>query len=150
MLISPAVLALNLVSLTVSLLILLSAGFAIRVLQNWDITSGSELQLALERRTYLIATLITWCFATSAVSLLLFVYNAEQMSTQFVGAMCATGVLNANPWGWPTLLLKIAAQSHRQPGTGLPPGPVQIRHAARHPAARGPGDRGPAQVLSGA
>ncbi len=30
------------------------------------------------------------------------------MATQFVGAMCATGVLNANPWGWPTLFLKIA------------------------------------------
>ena len=50
---------------------------------------------------------MTWCFAAAVVSLLLFVYNAEQMATQFVGAMCATGVLNANPWGWPTLFLKI-------------------------------------------
>ena len=29
------------------------------------------------------------------------------MSGQFVGAMCATGVLNMNVWGWPTLGLKI-------------------------------------------
>ena len=86
----------------------LCGGFALRVRRHWDISSGSELQLALERRTYLIATLVTWCFATSVVSLLLFVYNAEQMSTQFVGAMCATGVLNAAPWGWPALALKIA------------------------------------------
>lgn len=107
MLISPAVLALNGVSLTVTLLLLMAAGFALQVVRHWDLDSGSERQLELERRTYLISTLVTWCFATAVVSLLLFVYNAEQMATQFVGAMCATGVLNANPWGWPTLFLKI-------------------------------------------
>jgi hypothetical protein len=107
MLISPAVMALNGVSLTVTLLLLMAAGFALQVVRHWDLDSGSERQLELERRTYLISTLVTWCFVTAVVSLLLFVYNAEQMSTQFVGAMCATGVLNANPWGWPTLFLKI-------------------------------------------
>lgn len=107
MLSSPAALALNGVSLTVALLILFCGSFALQVLRHWDINSGSERQLSLERRTYLIATLVTWCFATSIVSLLLFVYNAEQMSTRFVGAMCATGVLNASPWGWTTLVAKI-------------------------------------------
>lgn len=107
MLSSPAVLALNGVSFTMTLLMFLCGGFAVQILRHWDISSGSELQLALERRTYLIATLVTWCFTTSVVSLLLFVYNAERMSTQFVGAMCATGVLNADPRGWPALYLKI-------------------------------------------
>ncbi len=88
-------------------LLLMAAGFALQVVRHWDIGSGSELQLTLERRTYLISTLVTWCFAAAVVSLLLFVYNAERMSTQFVGAMCATGVLNANPLGWPTLFCKI-------------------------------------------
>lgn len=105
---NPAVLALSGVSITTTLMMLLAAGFSLQVLRRWDINSGSELQLTLERRTYLIATLVAWCFATTVVSLLLFVYMAEQMSTQFVGAMCATGVLNADPWGWPALLLKIA------------------------------------------
>jgi hypothetical protein len=41
------------------------------------------------------------------LSLLLFVHTAESLSSQFVGAMCATGVLNVNPFGFPTLLLKI-------------------------------------------
>ncbi len=108
MLINPAVLALNGVSFTLTLLMLLATGFALQMLRHWDIASGSEMQLELERRTYLISTLVTWCFAATIISLLLFVYNAEQMSTGFVGAMCATGVLNANPWGWPTLFLKIA------------------------------------------
>lgn len=107
MLISPPVLALNGISLTVTLLLALAAGFALQVVRHWDIESGSERQLELERRTYLISTLVTWCFGAAVVSLLLFVYNAEQMTTQFVGAMCATGVLNAHPLGWPTLFLKI-------------------------------------------
>jgi hypothetical protein len=106
--ISPAILALNGVALTVILLLLLAGGFSLQVLRHWDIGSGSERQLALERRTYLISTLVTWCFISEILSLLLFVYNAEQMSTQFVGAMCATGVLNAAPWGWTALYLKIA------------------------------------------
>ncbi|HDK38160.1 MAG TPA: hypothetical protein ENG92_04005 [Thiolapillus brandeum] len=107
MLLNPAILALILVSAVISFMLLLAAGFAIQLLKSWDINSGSELQLRLERRTYLISTLLTWAFAFELISLILFVYNAESMSGQFVGAMCATGVLNVNSWGWPTLFLKM-------------------------------------------
>lgn len=105
---SPALLALTLASLTQAGLLLVAAGFALRILRHWDLNSGSERQLDLERRTYLVATLVAWVFGANLLSLLLFVYNAEQLSTQFVGAMCATGVLNANAWGWPALYLKMA------------------------------------------
>jgi len=108
MLLNPAIMALLLVSLVVVLMLTTAAGFAVQVLRHWDMGSGSELQLNLERRTYLISTLLTWSFAAELVSLLLFIYNAESMSGQFVGAMCATGVLNVNPWGWPALFVKIA------------------------------------------
>ena len=107
MFLNPSILALLMVSLVVSMLMLLAVGFAMAVLRRWDINSGSELQLKLERRTYLISTLMVFCFVAELISLLLFVYNAEKLSGRFVGAMCATGVLNANPWGWPALFLKI-------------------------------------------
>lgn len=109
MLLNPAILALLAVSAVVTGLMAMAGAFAVRVLQHWDMGSGSEGQLRLERRTYLIATLVAFSFVAEIISLLLFVYNAEAMHTQFVGAMCATGVLNANAWGWPTLFLKIAA-----------------------------------------
>ncbi len=108
MLLNPAIMALILVSCVVLLMLLIAAGFAIQLLRHWDMSSGSERQLRLERRTYLISTLLAWAFSAELVSLLLYVYNAESMSGQFVGAMCATGVLNVNEWGWPTLFLKIA------------------------------------------
>lgn len=107
MLLSPAIMALVGVSVVVTLLMLLAAAFAIQVLRFWDISSGSERQLNLERRTYLISTILTYAFVAELVSLLLFIYNAEEMSSQFVGAMCATGVININGYGWPTLFLKI-------------------------------------------
>ncbi len=105
---NPAIMALILVSVVVSLMLLLASGFALQLVRHWDINSGSERQLVMERRTYLISTLVGWAFAAELVSLLLFIYNAESMSGQFVGAMCATGVLNVNEWGWPTLFTKIA------------------------------------------
>ncbi|MCP3870773.1 MAG: hypothetical protein GY703_22305 [Gammaproteobacteria bacterium] len=108
MLLNPSIMALILVSVIVSGLLLLVAGFSLQLLRYWDINSGSERQLKLERRTYLISTILAYCFVAELVSLLLFIYNAEQMSGRFVGAMCATGVLNINGWGWPTLYLKIS------------------------------------------
>jgi len=98
-----------LVSWVVVGMMLLATAFAVQVLRHWNIESGSELQLRMERRTYLISTIISFNFSAAILSLLLFIYNAEQLSSQFVGAMCATGVLNLNPYGWPTLYLKIAA-----------------------------------------
>jgi hypothetical protein len=104
---SPAIMALMFVSVVVCLMLSLASVFAFKVLRHWDIQSGSEQQLVLERGTYLIATLLTWVFSFELLALLLFIYNAESMSGQFVGAMCATGVLNVNAWGWPALFIKI-------------------------------------------
>ena len=107
MMFNPAIMALIMVSVVVSGMLLLAGGFSVQVLRRWDIKSGSEVQLLLERRTYLISTILGWVFLFELVSLMLFIYTAESMSGQFVGAMCATGVLNVNDWGWPTLFLKI-------------------------------------------
>lgn len=108
MLITPALVALQLIALSVTGSVLLASGFAWKILRRWDIESGSELQITLERRTYLISTLLGFALGAELLSLLLLVQTAENLSSQFVGAMCATGVLNINPYGFPTLLLKIA------------------------------------------
>lgn len=107
MLITPAIVALQLIALSVTGTVLLASGFAWQILRHWNIASGSELQIRLERRTYLISTLLGFAMGAELLSLLLFVHTAESLSSQFVGAMCATGVLNVNAFGFPTLLLKI-------------------------------------------
>lgn len=108
MLLTPAIVALQGVALSVTGAVLLASGFAWTMLRHWDINSGSELQIQMERRTYLISTLLSFALGAELLSLLLFVHTAESLASQFVGAMCATGVLNVNAFGFPTLLLKMA------------------------------------------
>jgi hypothetical protein len=108
MLFQPAIIALLLASALCVLALVVSAPFAVEVIRRWDITSGSEQQLQLERRTYLFSTLLTFVLALQLAAVLLFVFNAEKMSAMFVGAMCAVGTLNVNAFGFPALNAKIA------------------------------------------
>lgn len=108
MLFQPAIIALLLAGAVSLLALVAAAPFALQVIRRWDIGSGSELQLVLERRTYLFSTLTAFVFATQLVALLLTVFNADRMAVMFVGAMCAVGTLNANAWGFPMLTAQIA------------------------------------------
>ena len=108
MIFQPAIIALLLASALCVLGLVASAPFALEVIRRWDIRSGSERQLQLERRTYLFSTLLTFVLALQLAAVLLFVFNAEKMSGMFVGAMCAVGTLNVNAFGFPALNAKIA------------------------------------------
>ena len=108
MLFQPAIIALLLASAVNVVMLLGIAPFAVDVIRHWDITSGSERQLTLERRTYLMSALLVLVLATQLLALLLFVFNAGKMATLFVGAMCAVGTLNVNAYGFPALIAQIA------------------------------------------
>lgn len=108
MIFQPAIIALLLASLVSVAMLLAAAPFAAQVIRHWDIKSGSERQLRLERRTYLFSTLTMFVMATQLAALVLFVFNADKMSEMFVGAMCAVGTLNVNPFGFPALVAQMA------------------------------------------
>jgi len=105
----PGILALVLGSSFVFLMTLFSAAVGGIIAWRWDFDSSSAYQLSLERRTYLISTIMNYTLAFQAVSLFLFLYVVDDLYKLFVGAMCATGSLNANPIGWYALMSKIAA-----------------------------------------
>lgn len=107
MLFQPAIIALLLASAVGVLMLLASAPFALRIIARWDIRSGSEAQLALERGTYLLSTVLSFIFAVQLAKLLLFVFTADRLAVMFVGAMCAVGTLNVNEYGFPALLGQI-------------------------------------------
>jgi uncharacterized membrane protein YesL len=79
----------------------------IQVLRHWDFSSSSARQLALERRTFLVSSLATVALVIEVGSSLLFLYTVDDLHGLFVGAMCATGSLNANPVGWWVLPVKV-------------------------------------------
>lgn len=108
MILSPAVAALSAASI-------LTAGFAAyaalvgrAIRRRWDPQSGSELQLRLERRTYLVSSILNLLFGLEVLALFLFVHAAESMHPLFVGAMCAAGAFNVNAYGYPALMVKFA------------------------------------------
>ena len=107
MVLNPAVIALLTGSLLIAFMLLYAVWHGVRILARWDIGSGSELQLSLERRTYLISTIVSYTMAFQLLSLFHFIYTADSIHGLFSGAMCAAGVLNLNAFGYPLLIMKI-------------------------------------------
>jgi hypothetical protein len=103
----PGILAL-VVGSAIALLMVAHAGWiGLRVLRRWDFESSSAEQLALERTTYLGSTLAGYALGFQIVAALLFLFTVDDIHGLFVGAMCATGSLNANPVGWAVLGVKV-------------------------------------------
>jgi hypothetical protein len=103
----PGVLALLGGSAVALALLAAACVVGIQVLRRWDFSSSSASQLALERRTFLVSSLATVALAIEIASSLLFLYTVDDLHRLFVGAMCATGSLNANPVGWWVLPVKV-------------------------------------------
>ncbi len=107
MILHPGVLALNIGSAITLLMLLYATVTGTVIIFRWDYSSSSAAQLMLERRTYLISTLVNYSLGFQVLSLILFIYCLDDIHQLFIGAMCATGSLNANPVGWYALLSKI-------------------------------------------
>jgi hypothetical protein len=107
MIIHPSIIALTLSSVLISFIVIYAAFYSIQILRKWDIRSGSELQLGLERKTYLISTFLNYTLGFQLISLFFYLFVADHLHTFLVGAMCAAGSLNANNYGYPTLILKL-------------------------------------------
>src|SRR5512139_1214780 len=100
MILHPGILALIVGSCIVLVMMLFASAQGIGILKGWDFRSSSEKQLDLERRTYLISSIIQYALGFEILSTLLFIYTVDDIHNLFVGAMCATGSLNATPVGW--------------------------------------------------
>jgi hypothetical protein len=88
-------------------MLLYAAGIGVQILRGWDITSGSERQLMLERKTALVSSIIAVLLGFQIITLALFVYTVDALHPLFTGSMCAVGTLNVNPFGYPALLSKL-------------------------------------------
>ena len=107
MILNPAIIALIASSLLITAYAVYASAIGLQIIRRWDIKSGSEGQLVLERKTHLILTLLAYMFGLSLFSLFLFIYTADHVHNLFVGAMCAAGSLNVNQYGYPVLVIKI-------------------------------------------
>jgi len=107
MILHPGVLSLIIGSIIVIVMMIYSSLLGLKILRRWDINSSSSEQLSLERKTYLVSTIMNYVLGFVILSVFLFIYTADDIHRLFIGAMCATGSLNANPIGWNVLYTKI-------------------------------------------
>jgi hypothetical protein len=106
LILNPAIIALIAGSLLIAAYAVYASTIGYSIIRWWDIHNGSQRQLDLERKTYLISTLLAYLFGLSLFSLFLFIYTADHVHNLFVGAMCAAGSLNVNQYGYPALVMK--------------------------------------------
>ena len=64
MIFHPLIIALYVASLLICFMVVYASSFGVQILRKWDLRSGSELQLALERKTYLISTFLIYLFGS--------------------------------------------------------------------------------------
>jgi hypothetical protein len=107
MILSPAILALVAGSILVSMMVVAASWFGLQIVTSWDPGSGSERQLKMEKRTYLISNLMVYAFIFEILSFFLFIYSVDDLHRMFIGAMCAAGTLNVNEYGYLTLMIKM-------------------------------------------
>ncbi len=88
-------------------LLAIAFGVSVHILWRWDFGSTSEEQYTLERRAYLVMTIILAAFVLKFLLLPFFVFTIDRLSDLVPGAMCAAGVISANGYGLPLLFLKL-------------------------------------------
>lgn len=103
----PAVMSLLVSSTMLTAMSLYASYYGLKIILKWDMGSGSEFQLELERRTYLISTILGYTLFFQILSFFLLIYTADAIHNLFTGAMCAAGSLGANRFGYPLLILKL-------------------------------------------
>jgi len=92
----------------VYVLLMIAALLNIQLMRQWDFGAFNPRQFALEKRAYLVMTIITFAFAIKIILLPYFAYGIDRLSNLVPGAMCAAGVIGANDFGYPLLGIKTA------------------------------------------
>lgn len=87
--------------LTISLML------SVDLFLKWNFQSTSNLQYKLEKRSYLISTIIKYIFFLKLPLFLFFIYSVDGLSDIIIGAMCSVGVIDASSYGTPLLILKV-------------------------------------------
>ena len=80
---------------------------SLHILIKWDFNSFSDEQYKLERRSYLVITILIFVFAIKFMLLAYFVFTIDALNTLVPGAMCAAGVISANSYGLKLLFVKL-------------------------------------------
>lgn len=89
------------------ILLFIAALSTIGIVKGWNFDRFTPKQFALEKRSYLVMSIIFFALLLKILLLPYLVYTIDALSVLVPGAMCAAGVIEANVYGYPLLFLKI-------------------------------------------
>ena len=81
---------------------------SLQVLKKWDFESFTPYQFALERKAYLVSTIIFCVFILKFILVVYFIFAIDALAPLLAGAMCGAGVIKANIYGSYLLILKLS------------------------------------------
>jgi hypothetical protein len=90
------------------LLLCVAFFYTLGLLRHWDFSQFNQEQFLLEKRAYLVMSVILFVFMVKIIITPYFTLTLENLAQLIPGAMCAAGVVAANAFGYPLLYLKIA------------------------------------------
>ncbi len=90
------------------LLIFLRAVFInFKLFFKFDFNSFSQQQFQLEQESYLQKSIIYLIFVALFSLLIFYIFTLDSLSFKIKGAMCASGIINSNKFGYLTLVTKL-------------------------------------------
>lgn len=79
----------------------------LKILKNWNFEATTASQYFLEKRNYLVNTIINFTIFAKIILFIFFIKSLAELSKVVPGAMCIAGVVSANDYGEILLLFKI-------------------------------------------
>jgi len=95
------------IELILFLLLCVALFHTIFILKRWKHNTTTSYQYALEKRSYLVLSIISFVLVSKIALLIFFTYTLNELSTIIPGAMCAAGVVKSNIYGNFTLIIKL-------------------------------------------
>lgn len=96
-----------LIELILIVLMAISQGHIVSILRHWDFDATTPLQYALEKKNYLVNTILYFTVTCKVILFLFFIQSLNSLAGIVPGAMCSAGVVGANHYGNALLLLKL-------------------------------------------
>lgn len=88
-------------------LLLICEVSVVKILKSWNFSLTTSKQYFLEKRNYLVNTIISFTISAKLILFIFFVKSLSELSHVVPGSMCVAGVIGANDYGEFLLLLKI-------------------------------------------
>ena len=106
LLLTPEVFFLIFIDFAIVVILTISFFYALYILKSYKSDTYTQLQYSLEKKSYLLSSIIHLSLYISFFMLIYFGYTINHLATLVPGAMCGAGVINANIYGVYLVALK--------------------------------------------